>query len=310
MLNNIENISVFKNLNRINEMKKRQSVLPISLQSCMCKGLITSDEAALKTGVYSPDLYDNEMVKLIHSKTTFLNNQDSVSSLSELYNPKNETEFTIPYSDFVKIISQIDRQILIWTIFSSTYSTLGQVQVRCSECDHTFTDKKITPEEIFQEDTIVPWDKDTEWYNYTIVVPFVIEIEGIYKLEYEISLLSIDKYMSVLRLMNQDLIATNSRRYNKIFSKPEELAAIIKSIKIYKTETDINPDVFDSANIIYKHSCDLNPDIADQIIDKYNEEFGRYVPKFYKTYICTECNKEFNSNFNMETMLYQRFFRL
>lgn len=279
-------------LAQLNKIKQREVPCPIIKSRAITTGLMTIDDLALKTTIAAPDMYDLELTKLIYKHTTFPDLEDKLS-----------------FKTFTESLSYVDRKLLIWGIFASTYNTLGQIKIKCPYCDNEFTDE-IKADELLQPDSVTTWEKEQPFNEYVYQFEYKCELENLYKIVFDTSLPTISQHIAVIQLLNADKLKDNFNKFGSIFSQAEEVTSALRSIKVFKTEDDINPDYYITSRDIHKVVCNFFPlDISDFILEKYSQEFDKYVPVFKKPYKCSDCGNDFDYLADPEVSLFRQFFR-
>lgn len=279
-------------LDKLSKIKQREVACPIVKARALTTALMTIDDMTLKTTIASPDIYDVELTKLVHRHTSF---PDLPNSLN--------------FNQFMDNISYIDRKMLIWGIFASTYNSLGNIDITCPYCNSTFNDE-IKADELIHEDSVTVWDKPAPFNEYVYSFDYICNIDGLYKLTFEASLPTINQHLAVMRLMPPDKLKDNFNKFGSIFSRVEDITAILRSIKVYKTEDDANPERFITPREIHKVVTNsLTMDISDFILEKYGQEFDKFVPIFKKPYKCKDCGNDFDYVADPEASLFRQFFR-
>lgn len=279
-------------LDKLTKIKQREVACPIVKARALTTALMTIDDMTLKTTIASPDMYDVELTKLVYRHTTFPDLPDSLN-----------------FNQFMDNISYIDRKMLIWGIFASTYNTLGKVEITCPYCDNKFTDE-IKADELVHADSIGIWDKEQPFNEYVYTFEFPCNIEGLHRLEFNTSLPTINQHLAVMNLMTPDKLKDNFNKFGNIFSRAEDLTSILRSIKVYKAEDDANPDLFITPRDIHRVvTTSITMDISDFILEKYGQEFDKYVPVFKKPYKCSQCANDFDYVADPEASLFRQFFR-
>lgn len=288
----INAIGSLKFLENIAKVKQREVYCPMTKMRALVSPLLTCDDLSLRTTIASPDLYDQELSHLLWTHTKW----------PEVAEP-------IDFKSFLENISYIDRQLLIWGMFASTYGTLGKTTITCPHCGHKFEDD-IKAEDLLQSDSITPWDMNVPYTEYVHTITYAANVENVFKLEFHTSIPTIKQHIEILRLIPVDKIKENYQKFGTILSKPEELAAVTRSIKMYKIENDPEPvQWFTPADVHLIISQFLTIDIADNILDDYNGHFNKYVPIFKKNYKCTNCTNPFNYLADPEVSLFRQFLR-
>lgn len=279
-------------LDKLTKIKQREVVCPIVKARALTTALMTIDDMTLKTTIASPDMYDVELTKLVHRHTSFPDLPDALN-----------------FNAFMDNISYIDRKLLIWGIFASTYNTLGNIEITCPYCENKFNDE-IKADQLIHEDSMVVWDKPVPFNEYIYSFDYVCNIDGLYKLTFDTSLPTINQHLAVMHLMPADKLKDNFNRFGSIFSRVEDLTAILRAIKVYKTEDDTAPDHFITPRDIHKVVTNsLTMDISDFILEKYGDEFDKFVPVFKKPFKCSQCGNDFDYVADPEASLFRQFFR-
>ena len=284
--------SGFSILEALSKVKQREVPCPIIKQTAMTTSLMTIDDISLKTTIASPDTYDLELTKLVYNHVSFPNLEKKPS-----------------FNEFTNNISYIDRKALIWGIFASTYGTLGKVNIKCPYCDNEFTDE-IKADDLIQPDTFTVWDKPVTFNEYVKTFDYICNLENIYKIEFDISLPSIYQQLNIIKLINSSKLKDNFNKVGNIFSKQEELASVIRQIKIYSKPD--NPTVTERVILpkdIYKAVGNLPLEISDAVLNNYSEEFDKFIPQFKKPFVCAQCNNEFDYISDPAVSLFRQFFR-
>lgn len=279
-------------LEQLNKVKQREVPCPIIKSRAITTGLMTIDDLALKTTIAAPDLYDLELTKLIHRHTTFPD-LDSPLSLKA----------------FMDNLSYIDRKLLIHGIFASTYNTLGKVNIKCPYCGNEFTDE-IKADELIHEDSVTVWEKDQPFNEYIYQFEYIANLENLYKIQFDTSLPTISQHIAVINLIPVEKLRDNFNKFGGIFSQAEEVTSALRSVKVFKSEDDTQPDYYITSKDIHQIVCNFFPlDISDFILDKYSAEFDKYIPIFKKPYKCADCGNDFDYVADPEASLFRQFFR-
>ena len=291
-MNSLNIAANFSALEKLKKIKQRETTCPILKQRAMTTPLMTIDDMTLKTTISSPDLYDLELTKLIFSHSVF-------PDLAEQPN----------FDQFINNLSYIDRKFLIWGIFASTYNTLGTLQITCPYCKNEFSDE-IKAEQLIQSDTVKVWDKEQPFNEYFITVTYECNVEGLFKIEFDLGFPNIAKHLSVMKLISADKLKDNFAKFGTLFSKSEELAVVTRMIRVYTSPEDIDPQRYITIPQIHQVIVNfLTMDISDFVLNEYDKHFVEYVPTFKKPYTCSECGNDFDYIADPEASLYRQFFR-
>lgn len=279
-------------LDMLSKVKQREVACPIVKARALTTALMTIDDMTLKTTIASPDMYDVELTKLVHRHTSF----------PDLPNELN-------FNAFMDNISYIDRKMLIWGIFASTYNTLGKVDIICPYCDNKFSDE-IKADDLLHADSVKVWDKPVPFNEYVFSFDYECNIDGLYKLEFDTSLPTINQHLAVMHLLNSDKLKDNFNKFGNIFSRVEDVTSILRAIKVYRSAEDTDPERFITPRDIHSVVTNsLTMDISDYILEKYGDEFDKYVPVFKKPFKCVQCGNDFDYIADPEASLFRQFFR-
>lgn len=281
-----------KFLDQLKKVKQREIYCPMMKARAVTTPLMTIDDLSLRTSITSPDLYDQELSQLIFKHTTFPETTDKIS-----------------FQQFIDHASYIDRQVLIWGIFASTYGTLGKLEITCPHCGFKHTDE-ITAEQLLQDDSLTVWEKEVPYNEYILNVPYIADLPNLYKLEFHTNVPTIRQHLEILRLIHPDKLRENYQKFGTILSKPEELSSVTRCLKMYKSVDDQTPTQWTSTPDIHMVISDyITLNIADDILEKYNDHFNKYVPKFKKPYTCENCQNFYNYVADPEVVLFRQFLR-
>lgn len=284
----------FKNLEKLTTIRQKEVFCPMIKARAICSPLKVSHDLSLRSAVMSPDLYDLHLSNLVFENITF----------------PDLTGTELTFENFIDTVSYMDRQVLLWGILYASYNTLGKQDIICPHCDNKFKNE-ITIESTMQEDSLLTWDHDISFTDYKFNIVKEIEgIDSIKKIIFETSIPTISQHLAVLRLISSDKLKENYKKFNSLTSKSEDLTSVTRCIKIYKTDNDETPDVFDTIldihHVITKY---ILLDLATDIFTQFNTEFSKYIPKFKKSFVCSQCNKQFDFNVDMEVSLFRQYFQ-
>jgi len=286
-------VTAFQNLESLSKIRQREVFCPIAKVTAINTPLIASDDLMLKTTMTSVGNYDRELSKIIFKHTLFPD--------IELQNQK------ITFEQFIENISYLDRQVLLWGIFDSTYGALGSREITCPHCKFKFDDI-IKSIELLQPDTLTNWDKELSFKDYIFTITIPVGTDKIDRIEFLTQLPSIKQHLAVISLLPDSVVQSNFEQFGSLFSKVEELTSITTIVKVYKTATDENPDIIDSRddiNFIISNFILLN--MVVDALKEFNGHFAKYLPSFKKPYTCGGCGKDFDFFVDMEISLFRRF---
>lgn len=288
--------SVLSKLQKFKEIRKRQVFCPVARHRVMVTPLTVADDISLRTMVSSPDIYERDLLLLIYEHSEF---------------PDLALEDKPSFEVFSSNFSNFDKKILIWGIYDSTYGKLGQQQLTCPKCKNEFKET-VFIKHLVDEDTIkAMWNHEVAFTEYDQVVTVDIGVEGFSKIEFIISIPTMKKHLDIMSLLNMDEIKDNTSKFNSVLSKQDELALVTKSMKLYENDTDFDELItFDDIHGAILGFIPL--DVSQEIIDSFNNEFGKYDPKFKKQITCpnTICGHKFDLEVDIEVAMFRSFFRL
>ena len=288
-------VNALKALSNLSKIKQREVYCPTANLRAITTPLVANDDLMLRTTISAVDTYDQELTRLLYNHTIFPTIPED--------NPMN-------IEGFMNCLSYLDRQVLLWGIFASSYETLGKQNIQCTYCSHRWEDE-VTAKEILQEDSLFPWDQEIPFNEYTFPITIPIEgIESIDKLIFQTGLPTIRQHLDVLNLIPGQKLRDNFEKFGSILSKTEELTSITRRIELYTSKEDETPQIWSSARDIHMViSQYILLNMVDDILEQYNERFNKYVPVFRKPYVCKECGKPFDFITDIEIGLFRRFLR-
>jgi hypothetical protein len=287
---------------QILEIKKFQVAMPVARKAGTITPLVVGDDLGLRTSLVNPQAYDREMIKLLHKHVIF-NNEDKDEK------PK--------YDDFVKKISNYDKMCLIWGLYKTTYETLGKRLIKCENemCKNEF-EREIEVKELLHDDTMTVWEETDSSgelvpfhdYTYQIVVPFDIgDPNGKVEYVFDTKIPTIDENNKVLGLLTTDDIQRNLQGSGTLFSLPEQMTLLTKSITIrpsYDHTQSVSTSSLQEITIAFNTS--IPRVISDEFVKKYNEKFEKYQPNFYISGECPVCKTKFKKTINIEIEFFRR----
>lgn len=288
----LQAMGALQNLEQLKKIKQREVYCPLANTRVITTPLMTIDDISLRTSIMSVDLYDIEMTNLLFTHSTFPDSAEPITA-----------------TQFIENMSYIDRQVLVWGIFASTYNSLGKNPVKCPYCENEW-EEVILSEELIQEDSLTPWEHPVPFYEYRFPIVYDANIPGVYKLEFSTSLPTIKQHLDVLKLVPNEKIKENYKKFGTILSKIEELTTCVRAITLYKSPDDHEPNTWSSPMDIHMViSQFLTLDISDTILEKFNDHFNKYVPVFKKPLKCSKCENIFNFRIDPEVALFRQFLR-
>lgn len=290
-----KNIEVFNTLGNISKLKQREVYCPISNLKALTTPLLASDDLVLRTTISSIDTYDFELIKLIYKHVSF----PDLEASGQVFN----------LNSFMSKLSHVDKQVILWGIFASTYGTLGEQTLTCTHCNHeNVSDIKL--DDLIHDDSFVVWSEATEFTDYIFPISKIVNIENIYALTFNTSLTNIKQHLDILSLISSTKLKENFKKSGAMFSRSEELATVTRNIVVHNSAEDNDPAIFSTVNEIQTIISKFIPlDMIDEILKSYSEKFDIYAPNFYKEILCAGCGKQFKYTTDIEFSLFKRFLR-
>lgn len=290
--NKLGQVEALKALENLSKVKQQEIYCPTANLRAINTPLLASDDLMLRTTVSAVDTYDQELTILLFKHTTF---------------PTMKNQLDI--EGFMNCLSHLDRQVILWGIFASSYETLGNQSIECPHCGKEWDDE-VTAKEIIQEDSLVPWEKEVPFNEYLFPVSINVEgVEGIDRLVFYTSIPTIAQHLEVLNLIPGQKLRDNFEKFGAILSKTEELASVTRKIELYATnDPEEKPSIWASPRDVHMViSQYVLLGMVDNVLDQYNTHFEKYVPNFKKPYVCKGCGKKFDFNVDIEIGLFRRF---
>jgi len=285
--------TAYQNLESLSKIRQREVFCPIAKVTAINTPLVASDDLMLKTTMTSVGTYDRELSKIIFKHTSF----PDVEGQGQKIN----------FDQFVDNISYLDRQVLLWGIFDSTYGSLGKRDIQCPHCEYKFEDD-VKAEELLQPDSLTAWDHEASFKDYLYDVELAVGIEGLDRIVFQTQLPSIQQHLDTIQLLPEATVEQNFENFGSLFSKVEELTSVTAAVKIFKTPEDTDPDKIEmKSDIYFTINNYILLDMVTDVLRKFNEHFLKYIPDFKKPYTCGECGKDFDFFVDMEISLFRRF---
>ena len=281
-------ITFLDTIQKISQIKKMESSLPIAKKVITITPLTVGDDLALRTSITSPSGYDREIIKLLHEKVEFVD---------------GERTYKEKYQTFVRQISNIDKILMIWALYKVTYESLGNRDINCPKCKEKFKNE-IFVEELLQPDSFKLWEEEAPFYEY--VYPIEIEYEK-FKFEFDTVIPSMSRYNSILGMVSTAEIQKNLDSIGQIFTKAMQMTLLTKTIRIKLID---NPsEVVETSSIqeiLISFKRHIPEIVSEDFYDKYNEKFEKYLPRFYKKLTCPNCGYSFDYEVDIETEFFRR----
>jgi len=287
--------STFHSLSNISKIKQREVFCPIAGVRVLTTPLLASDDLTLRTTISSADTYDYELIKLIFKHSSFPDLEISGQQMT--------------IHNFISNLSHVDKQVILWGIVASTYSTLGDQKLICTHCKEENTETVVV-EDLIQDDSFKLWEETASFIEYVYPIEKILNIQDIYSLTFNTYLPSIKRHLDILALIPVSKLKDNFEKSGSLLTKAEEMATVIQSIIVHKEINDIEPVIFSMPKDIHSIISNFIPlELIDEVLDSYGEKFNKYTPKFKKEITCKNCAKQFTYLTDIEFSLFKRFLR-
>jgi len=287
--------NVFQKLERHKKIRQRQVFCPVARHRVMVTPLTVADDLSLRTMISSPDIYDKELSVLIYEHCEFPDIEGN--------KPK--------YDLFIESFSHFDKKLLLWGIFDSTYNTLGEQELVCSDdkCAEKFK-HTILARELIVEDTIKDiWRKPISFNDDFVEYTYTVGDEDLDRIVFNLSIPSMKKHLDILRLIDTAVLKDNMNKFGSLISRTEELCLITKTIDVF-FEKEGEPTSLSTSRDVSKLIANYIPlDQISKIVECFNEEYKLLDPEFKKVITCPKCGNEFDFKIDIEVALFRSFLR-
>ncbi len=271
-----------KVLGQISNIKKTEVVLPISMKSAVVKPLTVGDDISLKSSILSPANLDMELLNLIYKHTEFIEplmtDDENSENQSKIYKPK--------LNDFLSETSHIDKLLLLWGIYKATYETLGERPIRCKTCNEIYK-KEIMIDDLIQEDSITLLeDENTPFWEWNEII--TIPLDNKWMIEFKTRIPSCKNYNNIMSFISIPQIQENLEKIKTPFDTTQYISLFSKSLAVYlKDKPEERSETSNLQEIIAALNQYVELPTAKKFLDKYDDLYGKYMPKFYTK---TECS--------------------
>jgi hypothetical protein len=278
----------------VSEIKRQETILPISQKIGIVSPLRVGDDLALRSSLTSPVNYDRDMVKLLYNHTQLV--------LQEGAAPVKEN-----FEKFCATLSNIDKICLIWALYKSTYDTLGVRNITCDNenCKSKFKEE-ILLDDLIQEDTFTVWEEEQPFYEY--IYPIEIKYDNFIYL-FESRLPSIRDNNRLMSNLSIDALQTNLNQTSSLFTRREQMTLLSKTVSIRKKGEQLNdetPKTSDMQEMLMAFTNYIPHNISEDFFAAYRDKFDKYYPKFYKNIKCPQCNKILKFQIDLEIEFFRR----
>lgn len=281
---------------KINSVKKVETILPIARKVAHVTPLLVGDDLSLRTSLTSPVGYDREMIQILYNHHEFVEEDKNVK---------------YKYQQFCQEVSNIDKISLLWALYRSTYDTLGSKdrKMTCPKdgCKSEFTNT-IYLEDLVHEDTYFPWAEELQFHEF--VHPIIVNYEAggqTYVYEFLTRLPSIQNNNQLLSMISIDVLQKNLEAIGSIFTKPQQMSLLTKAIRISSTDGSVpTAETADLTEMLMAFQNHIPYIVSEEFFDKYNEQFSKYIPKYYKELECPMCKHKWTMNVDIELEFFRR----
>ena len=278
----------------IRDIKKTEVILPIARKNAMVTPFLLGEHEILKTAILSPQNYDRELIKILHKHQVTIEKDEEDHVINEK---------KLEFDEFISKISNIDKIMLLWGCYRSTYENIGTRKVKCPKCNNE-AKYKITLDELIQQDSLLLWDDpEIPFYDYVYAIESSYDV---YTYVFESRIPTIKRYNNILGMIPIDKIKENLES-NSVLARSEELAMLTTQIVIKKGVEEI-ARTNNIQEILVFYNTSLPSSVSEDFQEKYNERFEKYLPKLYTFLTCgnDECKNEIKYSVDIETEFFRR----
>jgi len=272
-------------------IKKVEISLPIAMYPGYITPLLVGDDLAIRTSLTSPVNHDREMNKLLFNHL-------------EIYDPEDSTKkINWNFEQFVNYISNIDRLFMFWGMYKATYDSIKR-KVKCEspECNYEY-EILMNMDDLIHEDTIVPWEEDKPFYEF--VYPIEIPYENM-TFTFNTWIPNLKRNNNLLNLIPLNVIQKNLEQINAVFTQPENMTLLTKSVKITDSNTKRSVESDKIQEILATFRSIVPKSVAEEFFERYGLKFDKYSPKFYFISTCPSCAKENKYFMDLEFEFFRR----
>lgn len=303
------NNSLLSALKTINEIKKREIVLPIAKKTALVSPLTIGDDLSLKTSIMNPVLLDSELLKLLYNHTEFRRDINDETTEEKTTKGKKKEKvvagslYKPSLQDFFNEISYFDKIMLIWGIYDTTYGDLGERDVVCENCKESWKET-VTLDSLIQEDSITIFEPETPFHQFseTITIPYKDE----WVLEFEARIPSLKNYNQLMQFITIDEIQKNLEKIRSQFDKPQLISLFTKKLSLVNTKTGERIESLTTQEILMSLTQAINLQIGDAFMEEYSKLFDKYNIKFYTSIKCPHCQHDNKIYVDLEFEFFRR----
>jgi hypothetical protein len=284
-------------ISKITNINITETIFPISKMTCKFSPMVTGDDVALRTSLVSPVSYDRELCKLIIKHLTIVGQDE---------------DYKINFNDLVSSISNIDKLSAIWALYKATYEDLAEGrEVKCDnpQCTKTFK-VDIKMDDLIHDDTYTIWDmKNNEGEDIPFTVyRTVISIEHQdLVFDFNSRIPSIKDNNDLLSVISIDTLQYNLENIKSIFSRPQHMTLLTDAVRVSSKSNAFTPIETNNFNeILLTFNNYLPFQVSEKFFTKYNDEFGKYSPNYYKNIVCEHCGQKIKYEIDLETEFFRK----
>jgi hypothetical protein len=310
------NPGMLSKLKTFNSLRQRQVALPVAKIRAKVSPLTVRDDLSLKTMVVSVDNYDRILCKLLYDNTELI---DMKLPDGKDYEFKSKPSF----DEFLNLISDFDKQSLLYGLYYSTYHTFNKQKIVCPSCKNEW-EEEINCDHIITKDTFRIWNEPIEFSKYLLSIDIEVSNNpAISKFRFNTKVPTMRDHLNILKLISSDKMKDNFDKFHKILSTSEELTLITQSIEIFTkvtpAATEENPEPeetevsekIDGILDVYKTINEYIPlNIIEDISKQYSDKFSHFSPKFKKEIRCDKCKNDFDFPVDIEVALFRSFLKI
>jgi hypothetical protein len=310
--------SILTELSAISNIKKTETILPIAGKLAVVTPLTVGDDTALKTSVSSPASLEMELVNLIYKHSEFIDMTMDDTSNKGKKKPADKKFIKPNFQKFISELSIIDKLMLLWGIYKSTYNTLGERQLVCEKCDeinkedillddllHPTSEEEINKVEGVEESITLFDEKLGNFYDHTEVIS--LPHKDSHMLEFHIRIPSIQNQINLLKMVSIEKIQENLRKIRQIFDTPQLISLFTKKMVLYSlNKPDERTETSNIQEILTAVDAYLDLPNKSKFLKEYDDKFGKYMVKFYKNFKCKSCGHDQKEYFDIELEFFRR----
>jgi hypothetical protein len=270
-------------INKSIESKNTKIKTPISLHEYTITPLKGKDEQELKQ-VINPRKPESKISEKLYF--TIYNH------ILEGKNVNEENEDNIlTFERFLKSESIFDVITLFHALNIATFEYMKDYEFVCPYCEATNKIDKIPYNNFTNESKT--WDKDKPFTDYIFTVE--IDLDENTKIIFNTKIATLYHEIAISKkILNETPIneRSNLPLYTLTSSNIERCLFITNTIEVIENNDEENKTVLDNIYDIKMVLEALPENVIEEALDKFNEEFTKYIPNYVYKIKCSECEKE------------------